>query len=351
MRNRVRVFIAACFYYSGMVKLVRWWTQRSGPRLIILNYHRASGGELCSHLLYLRRHYLILPLETALEELYKPYKKGEQRRDRRTLLVLTFDDGYCDNYTHAFALASELQVPITIFLIPGHIENANCFWWLEGDRLVRHAQVDEAEIEGCTYRLGQQEARKALAQVIYTHACNARSVTEREAFLMMVREALAVPATVPPAEGGTVLKWEEVREMEESGWVSFGAHTMHHPVLAYLADSAELRFEIEECRTILERQLGHPVRSFAYPLGKPEHIGDKVLRTVQRAGYDWAVTTLPGFNTSQSNPYLLRRRNVGVNQHWLVMAAETTGVWSFFSRLSRMPLIFIRKRLTSILQR
>jgi peptidoglycan/xylan/chitin deacetylase (PgdA/CDA1 family) len=342
MHERARIWIAACFYYSGLVKLVRWWTQRSGSCLIILNYHRASGGDLRSHLLYLRHHYRILHLETALEELYKPHR---QKRDRHTLLALTFDDGYRDNYTHALALACELQIPITIFLIPAYIESGNCFWWLEGDRLIRHAQVEEVKIEGRTYRLAQKEERKALVQAIYTRACNARSVAEREAFFMMVREALAISATVP-AEEEAVLKWEEIHEMKESGWVSFGAHTMHHPVLAYLADSSELSFEIEECRAILEQQLGHPVCSFAYPLGKSEHIGDTVLHAVRQAGYDWAVTTLPGRNTRLCDPYLLRRNNAGANQHWLVVAADTAGVWGFFSRLYGIARLPIRKYLT-----
>src|SRR4051794_28498875 len=131
MLDWVRIIIAGCLYYSGLVKLVRWWTMRAGPYLVILNYHRASGGDLRRQWLYLRRHYRLLHLESALEELYAPLNKGIQRKDRRPLLVLTFDDGYYDNYTHAFALACELQVPITIFLIPGYIESARCFWWLE----------------------------------------------------------------------------------------------------------------------------------------------------------------------------------------------------------------------------
>src|SRR5260370_29975696 len=94
MPNWLRICIAACFYYSGLVKLVHWWTLRSGRGLVILNYHRASGGDLRSHLLYLRRHYCILHLEKALEELYKPGKEGLGRGNRRPLLVLTFDDGY-----------------------------------------------------------------------------------------------------------------------------------------------------------------------------------------------------------------------------------------------------------------
>lgn len=335
MLDWVRIFIAGCLYYSGLVNLARWWSMRTGPCLVILNYHRASGGDLRRHLLYLRRHYRVLHLESALEELYTPDKKGIQRGDRRPLLALTFDDGYHDNYTHAFALACELQVPLTIFLIPGYIESACCFWWLEGEHLTHHAQVDQVTIEGRTYHLNQPEERKALVQTISSRACEASSVTEREAFLASTRQALAATSSVTAEEEQALpLTWEAVRKMAGSGWISFGAHTMNHPVLAYLTDLAETQYEVEECRALLERQLGHAVHIFAYPLGKPEHIGDQALRVVQQAGYDWAVTTIRGFNTAQSDPYLLRRLGMNVDEHWLPLAVQVTGIWDYFSRIA-----------------
>ena len=243
MRNSVLRFISACFYYSGLVNLVRWWMLRSGQRLLILNYHRASGEDFRRHLLYLRRHFRLLPLETALEELYTPCKEGLQGRDHRNPLVLTFDDGYYDNYTHAFALARELQVPITIFLIPGYMDCGSCFWWL--DRLILHAQVDKAVLEGRIYHLDQQEECKALAQAIDARVSRATSVAECEEFLASVRQVLAIPACVVLEEKpAPLLTWAQAREMEQSGWVSFGAHTLHHPVLGSLADPAEVQREV-----------------------------------------------------------------------------------------------------------
>src|SRR6266705_4269378 len=155
MRKRVLTFIAACFYYSGLVKVARWWIRHSGQRLVILNYHRATGGDLRSHLLYLCRHYRVLHLERALEELFTLAKDKQQVLDQRMPLVLTFDDGYHDNYTHGLALARELQVPFTIFLAPGYVENGDYFCWREGNRLVSHTQMREATIEGHIYHLDQ----------------------------------------------------------------------------------------------------------------------------------------------------------------------------------------------------
>ncbi len=334
MRKRVLTIIAACFYYSGLVKLARWWVRHRGQRLVILNYHRATGGDLRSHLLYLRRHYRILHLEAALEELYMPYKNGKRVRDRRTPLVLTFDDGYQDNYTYGYALARELQIPFTIFLIPGYVESGDYFWWIESNRLVSHAQVRKATIKGHTYHLDQPDERNMLTQAILARLCQATSIAEREGFLMSVRKLLEVPAMVPPEENYALpLNWDEVQEMEKSGWVSFGAHTMQHPILAYLTDVQDVQEEVEQCRTKLEQQIGHPVRTFAYPIGQPQHIGDDVIRVVQQAGYDWALTATYGINTPRCDPYLLRRIEADVNQHRLVLAAEAAGLWGFFSRL------------------
>ncbi len=345
MRKSVLTFLAACLYYSGLIKLARWWIRRSGPHLVILNYHQATGGDLRRHLLYLRRHYRILHLEAALEELYMPSKNRKQVRDRRTPLVLTFDDGYYDNYTHGLALARELQIPFTLFLAPGYVESGDYFWWREGNRLVSHTQVREATIEGRIYHLDQPEERNILAQEILARLCQATSVAERQEFLRAVRQALPVPPSVAPEEKPALpLKWAEVRELEESGWVSFGAHTMHHPILAYLTDPGEMQREVEECRTMLEQQLGHPVRTFAYPIGQLQHIGDNAVRAVQKAGYEWALTTLYGFNTPRSDPHLLRRIEVDVSQHWLVMAAETSGLWGFLSRLRWIPIIQIIRK-------
>jgi peptidoglycan/xylan/chitin deacetylase (PgdA/CDA1 family) len=333
IKANLRVLVAACLYYSGLVRLALWCMARSGQHLIILNYHRALGGDLRRQLLYLRRHYRIMHLEDALEEFYLSHKENKQRRDRRIPLALTFDDGYHDNYTHGFALARELQVPFTIFLIPGYIESSEPFWWREGERLVRSAQVDELTMEEHTYHLAQLEERRGLAQIIDARARHAQSVAERESFLTDARKALGVPSSGGGEKGALPLTWAQVREMEESGLVSFGAHTMHHPILAYLSDPAEVQREVAECRTVLEQQLGHPVRTFAYPVGKPEHIGEEGLQAVKEAGYRWALTTIEEVNNPQADPYLLRRLPGDLAQHWLVMASELVGLLGVVSRL------------------
>ncbi|HZO72283.1 MAG TPA: polysaccharide deacetylase family protein [Ktedonobacteraceae bacterium] len=337
MRKRLGVLLATLFYYSGLVKLSRWLMQDSQRRVIILNYHRASGGDLRRQLLYLRRHYRIMPMEEALAELYAPARKQERHDDRRTPLVLTFDDGYRDFYTHAFKLACQLQIPITVFLIPGYVESGRCFWWEEGDQLVADTQVDQVTLDGRTYHLAQANERSALSWAIDRRLRAAPSVRERETFLTCIYGMLAIPANqrvdAAKAAISRSLTWDEIRTMQQSGWVTFGAHSMNHPILAALTDPAELHYEIKACRTLLEQQLGCAVRTFAYPVGKPEDFGEDAVKVVQEAGYVCAVTTVYGYATVQSDPFRIERLLTDVSRHWLVLAAEISGIWSFFSPL------------------
>lgn len=333
MRERVRLFVAMCFYYSGVVKLALWWQRHFQRRLIILNYHRAYGERLRQQLDYLHRHYRVMHAEAALEQFFQA-EKGAGSHDSGPLpLVLTFDDGYRDNYTYAFSLARELRIPITIYLIPAYVEHGGCFWWLAGEHLAHHAQVEQIVLDGQGYTLPHE--RLALAKAIDQRARNAGSVAEREAFLARMRQELVVPEDAMPEEGSQPLTWAQVNEMAESEWVSFGAHTMHHPLLSCLIDADELQYEVGECRRVLEGRLGHPVRTFVYPIGKFEHVGDKGIEAVRIAGYTWAMTTIETTNNRQSDPLLLGRLPGDLDQHWLIMASELVGLLGIFSRLRK----------------
>lgn len=337
MEKRILTFLAACLYYSGLVRFACWWRRRREPYLVILCYHRAQeDGELKDHLLHLRRHYRVLHLDAALDELYTPNKNRQARRDRRPLLAVTLDDGYHDNYTHGLVAASELKTPITIFLIPGYLDSGERFWWQEADYLLAHTQCSEATLEGQVYHLHNEKERAALARLINSRVRNAGSVAEREDFIRLARQALGNPTGINDAEKpGLPMNWEEVLEMDKNEWVSFGAHTVHHPILGYLTNPEEAAYEVRASRTQLEQRLGHPVRSFAYPVGWLEQAGYAGVRAAHEADFDWAVTAVYGFNTVESDPYLLRRIEVDVHEHWLMAVAKASGVWATFIGLVR----------------
>ena len=103
---------------------------RQGKVLVIF-YHRinvipvdfhnlcVSPNNFEQHMRYLKIHYSILRFEEDWEE-----AEGDN-------LVITFDDGYLDNYQWALPVLAELDIPATIFVTSSCLGGEREFWWDE----------------------------------------------------------------------------------------------------------------------------------------------------------------------------------------------------------------------------
>ena len=81
------------------------------------------------------------------------------------------------------------------------------------------------------------------------------------------------------------LDWRELRELAQAGW-EIGSHTCSHPRLPEL-DEAALARELSGSKQTIERELGRPCRSIAYPYGA---VDSRVEQAAARAGYECAGT-------------------------------------------------------------
>lgn len=112
--------------------------------------------------------------------------------------------------------------------------------------------------------------------------------------------------------------WDMIKEMDRSGLIEMGAHTVTHRDLPSLS-AADARQEIFESKQTLETRLGHPVVSFNYPSGRYD---DAVVALVKQAGYQIAVTTQGGWARATEDSLLLPR----VRVHGAVTQAAFTGM-------------------------
>ncbi|MEW5951710.1 MAG: polysaccharide deacetylase family protein [Elusimicrobiota bacterium] len=72
-------------------------------------------------------------------------------------------------------------------------------------------------------------------------------------------------------------------EMQESGWIEFGSHTMNHPKLTQIPYEDAV-WEIRESKKQLEGLLKKEMTAFAYPYGLGAY-DEKIRKAVLDAGY------------------------------------------------------------------
>ena len=111
--------------YTGHQYISRNKANKNG--LTILTYHSISNEiapdetvtpeEFERQLQYIEENYKVISLEEAIEYLQTDIKKVSGS------IVITFDDGYSDNYYNAYPLLKKHNFPATIFLISNFIKN------------------------------------------------------------------------------------------------------------------------------------------------------------------------------------------------------------------------------------
>ncbi|HVT00727.1 MAG TPA: polysaccharide deacetylase family protein [Patescibacteria group bacterium] len=120
--------------------------------------------------------------------------------------------------------------------------------------------------------------------------------------------ARATAYIIPGFIGGSdFLTDAQLKDVINSKIVEIGAHTVHHVYLkgAFLPI---VKYEVNESKTMLEKNYGIKVVSFAYPSGG---FDEQAIKVVKDAGFTSAVSTVLGNEQNPANLYFLFRIRPG----------------------------------------
>jgi peptidoglycan/xylan/chitin deacetylase (PgdA/CDA1 family) len=321
----VQKAIANCYLHTPLPSLVRpmreryclsrssgrsWpkLERRMGPTARILYYHRVNDDQdpffpaISTELFeremqHVARHYKVVSLDRLLEHL--------DGRGTETLMTITFDDGYQDNFSHAFPILRRYGLPATIFLTTGCIDGRDPLWFEQLSLALKKTAREQFDLgidPPQTFRIRTEAERLECNGRIQSFL---REVTdsERRQWLARILRVLGVEGNRERHD--KMLTWDQIRDMQSQG-IDFGGHTITHPFLSKTTEE-ESGLEISGCKTRIEAELQRPVRYFAYPNGHEEDVSQSNREVVRRAGYRAAVTTTWGINDSRTDRMELRR--------------------------------------------
>lgn len=239
--------------------------------------------------------------------------KANEWDERKAYCVFTFDDGWLDNYRHAFPILKKYGVPATIFLPTNYIGSNEWFWPEKiaffltrlGRPRVTSMQRKRvggviAELPGLAHSnfVGQEGISLATIGEIIGH-CKLLPPNGIESVLNRLSEILEVSI---PHERVT-MNWSEVTELAKQG-ISFGSHSCSHHLLTQL-NGETIRHELQESDRVLRTlPLGY-VPVFCYPNGDNN---DAIQDLVKESQYVAAVGTRSGVEGRRpENMYELNR--------------------------------------------
>jgi peptidoglycan/xylan/chitin deacetylase (PgdA/CDA1 family) len=271
--------------------------------VLVLNYHRVGDwtGSPFDHALWsatadgFAAQLALLARET---DVVGPADVAElARRGRGRHVLITFDDGYRDNYEIALPLLRAHGLSATFFLATGFLDRPHVAWWDEIAWMTRNAT---RSLPG-----GAEAAGKR-----FTHEYKHMPAERKAAFLDAIAEQTGAGRCDASVAEGMWMSWDEARAMRDAG-MAIGGHTVTHPVLGSL-DEDEQRAEIAGCRERIAAELEEPMRWFSYPVGFPSSFDATTRAQLEAQGVELAFSFYGGWlRAGALDPFDVPRVNVG----------------------------------------
>lgn len=127
----------------------------------------------------------------------------------------------------------------------------------------------------------------------------------------------------------SLLKPAQIREMDQSGLVEFGSHSMRHSRLTLLKP-AEVEREVAGSKKALEDFLKKPVVSFAYPYG---FLNQEIKESVRAAGYTFGIAVNGGPTRFGDDLFEVRRVHMFPKTSMFEYFKKTSGFYLRYRKL------------------
>jgi len=316
--------IARAYYMTGYCNKVHI------GNLIILTYHRiVPKSEKCSfypqpglivepqvfekHLSYLNSKYTIISFEE-----YFHFIETDNKDDQKQYCIITFDDGWKDNYDYAYPLLKKYGISATIFLVTDFIGSNEWLWPEKLTHILlclnkRNSVDDFDAFVNIASKLNFKNELIRSLEKIYLNTSEFAMHEVVEAFKRYSPERIdnfiqtAIDSlSISLPDHRLMINWDEVQEMSHEQ-ISFGSHGCSHKILTTL-DEDEIKHEIiDSQKRIMEKQINY-VPTFCCPNG---NYNQDIIKIIKNSGYKASVTTNCGFNLFNSNEmFELKRLNI-----------------------------------------
>ena len=346
MRNK-REFLARVFGKLGLLGLLERVVSAKRPGLIVLTYHRiaepgadgfydpvisATPESFRAQIAWLRRQVRVL----SLPELIAMRESGSPWRE--PVALVTFDDGYRDNFEVAVPILREQNVPATFFLPTAFLESPRLPWWDQVAYVIKQTHQRRLVLERSpdhsqpSLSIDLEAMSRSLAIMAIIRAFLDHTIADEPWFLeqLSARAEVAVDGESLACELFT--SWDQVRQLVGSGsTLTIGSHGHSHQKLAGL-DEASQRHELTESKRILESRLGREITALAYPYGWPGAYNERTKTLTAEAGYRLAFASIEGVNRPDAlDPYDIRRLGVGTGDSPVLLRARAA-LYNVFGR-------------------
>jgi peptidoglycan/xylan/chitin deacetylase (PgdA/CDA1 family) len=289
-------------------------------KLIIFNYHRIrdinkptsfddtlfgpDAARFRQEMEWLKKETRILSEDELIDIIYfkKPIKE--------ICSMVTFDDGYRDNYDIAYPILKELEIPAIFFIPTHHISERQVGWWDTVAFLFKNTTIKKFNFLDNEYEI--TDRKKLINKFVSEIKC--METGEVENFIINLAQSLGQTLPEKAIQSSELMTWEQVKILSDNG-MGIGSHSHDHSILSK-QNNETLKLQLDKSIQILSSVLNKEIKSIAYPVGGYDHFSNETKNVSRDIGFKLGFSYLTGINQwGKVDPFDVKR--MGFQREWL----------------------------------
>ena len=247
----------------------------------------------------------------SIGELTKLIKQNVKIKEK--LALITFDDGYIDNYQLAFPILKKLNTPASFFIATDFIDHNVLPWWDEIAFIIKHCQQQQIKMPRWPAPLnltGLSESDKIRFVLKQIKADASMSMAEK---ISQLKSAVNWQQTKSLPDRELFMSWQQIKKMHDNG-MDIGSQSCSHRIMSHLS-AEEQRQEARQSKERIEEEICDKISSFTYPVGGTHAFNKTTMQILEEEGYQIAFSFIAGINhkINTDNIFKLARFSVDSN--------------------------------------
>lgn len=208
----------------------------------------------------------------------------------RNYAMITFDDGYIDNFKVAMPILKEFNASATFFIPTKMMTERTLGWWDLVAFFLKHRKKDIFNFNSKNYDLNQISKQTCIEEI-----CEVlKKSSPAEVNTLLIELQVATDSIIPDKEmqSEELMTWQQLKEAKKYG-ISIGSHSHSHYVLSNMTVEDQ-KTELQKSKEILEKNLGFEIKSFAYPVGRYTDFNLETKKLLKECGYQVGYSFMTG---------------------------------------------------------
>lgn len=286
-----------------------------GPSIAIIYGHRVLPDHIIADPddpRTISGHTSVSDVKAAIKCLSKQYnfisideatQQIESNNIQKNCIVLTFDDGFEDNYLYLLPVLKEHNIPAVFYINQSVIGTDKSLWFqaiINYFFSIKENQIT-LEINQTNYDLSTPKKRFRAA---FNFMRYLQSNHPPEVFKSII-DNIAGDSALPDLTDKH-MSWKDLDQLCNEELITIGAHTVDHYPLT-LCNNELASSQICDSVLLLEKRLPIKIKHFSYPRGHHDDFNEFHVKELKKIGIHSAVSTIRGTNTANENLYYLKR--------------------------------------------